>query len=119
MAPRTRGRRAPARGGTSRPHPPGSGTAAMHTKRPTINDVARHAGVSKATVSAVLNDVGSVRGSTRDRVRAAIELLNYRPAQRGGRVGVRKGRSLGLLIKEIDNPYYAEVITGARAQANE
>ena len=61
----------------------------MHTKRPTINDVARHAGVSKATVSAVLNDVGSVRGSTRDRVRAAIELLNYRPAHHGGRVGPR------------------------------
>ena len=48
----------------------------MPTKRPTIDDVARQAGVSKATVSAVLNDTGSVKGTTRDRVIAAIDLLN-------------------------------------------
>ncbi|HEX6536824.1 MAG TPA: LacI family DNA-binding transcriptional regulator [Gemmatimonadaceae bacterium] len=88
-------------------------------KRPTINDVARQAGVSKATVSAVLNDTGSVKSTTRDRVMAAIEILNYRPTQTAGRAGARKTRSLGLLIKEIDNPYYAEVVLGARTQASE
>jgi len=88
-------------------------------ERPTINDVARQAGVSKATVSAVLNDAGSVKGSTRDRVMASIELLNYRPTRLAGRAAARKGRSIGLLIKEIDNPYYGEVIAGARAQADE
>ncbi|MFL5582562.1 MAG: LacI family DNA-binding transcriptional regulator [Gemmatimonadaceae bacterium] len=92
----------------------------MTGKRPTITDVARHAGVSKATVSAVLNESAPVKDATRDRVLAAIELLNYRPggahAARGGRgVGARRDRSVGLLIKEHDNPYYAAIIDGARA----
>jgi LacI family transcriptional regulator len=91
----------------------------VKTKRPTITDVARQAGVSKATVSAVLNDTGSVKESTRERVLAAMEVLNYRPSQPAGRVGTRRAKSIGLLIKEIDNPYYAEVVLGARSQASE
>jgi LacI family transcriptional regulator/LacI family repressor for deo operon, udp, cdd, tsx, nupC, and nupG len=91
----------------------------MKTKRPTIDDVAKQAGVSKATVSAVLNDAGSVRDSTRERVQSAIELLNYRPTQQARSASGRRTRSIGLLIKEIDNPYYAEVALGARAHAQE
>ena len=91
----------------------------MLTKRSTISDVARQAGVSKATVSAVLNDTGSVKDSTRDRVIGAMEVLNYRPSRRAGRAGARRSKSIGLIIKEIDNPYYAEVVLGARAHANE
>jgi LacI family transcriptional regulator, galactose operon repressor len=90
----------------------------MKPKRPTINDVASQAGVSKATVSAVLNDSGAVKGSTRDRVLSAVEVLNYRPTQLVGRAGIRKAKSLGLLIKEIDNPYYAEIVLGARSHAS-
>jgi LacI family transcriptional regulator/LacI family repressor for deo operon, udp, cdd, tsx, nupC, and nupG len=91
----------------------------MKTQRATINDVARQAGVSKATVSAVLNDTGSVSGGTRDRVLAAIDVLNYRPTQLSGRAGARKTKAIGLLIKEIDNPYYAEVVLGVRSHAIE
>jgi LacI family transcriptional regulator/LacI family repressor for deo operon, udp, cdd, tsx, nupC, and nupG len=91
----------------------------MKTKRATITDVATQAGVSKATVSAVINDSGAVKGTTRDRVMAAVEVLNYRPAQFIGRNGLRKAKSLGLLIKEIDNPYYAEIVLGARSHASE
>jgi LacI family transcriptional regulator len=91
----------------------------MKSKRPTINDVARQAGVSKATVSAVLNDSGSVRSTTRDRVLGVIEQLNYRPSGMAGRARSRTGKSIGLVIKEIDNPYYAEVTSGARKQASE
>jgi DNA-binding LacI/PurR family transcriptional regulator len=92
----------------------------MRSKRATITDVARQAGVSKATVSAVLNDTGSVKSTTRDRVVAAMELLNYRPAGLAGPHRARRGRSIGLLVKELDNPYYAEVALGARdhAEAN-
>ena len=88
----------------------------MKTLRATITDVARQAGVSKATVSAVINDSATVKGSTRDRVLAAIDVLNYRPTQI---TTARKTKSIGLLIKEIDNPYYAEVVLGARSHANE
>ncbi len=89
----------------------------MTGKRPTITDVAKHTGVSKATVSAVLNDSGTVNRDTRDRVLAAIELLNYRPTQRSGAKSLGRYRSIALIIKEHDNPYYDEVTAGVRAYA--
>jgi DNA-binding LacI/PurR family transcriptional regulator len=49
----------------------------------------------------------------------AIERLNYRPTQQPGRVRAREGKSLGIIVKEVDNPYYAEVILGARSRAEE
>ncbi len=48
----------------------------MHRKRATMTDVAAAAGVSKATVSAVLNAVGGVRDDTRQRVLSAVEQLD-------------------------------------------
>ena len=53
--------------------------------RPTIQDVADMAGVSKATVSAVINDKGTVKESTRATVQDAIRELNYRPRPARGR----------------------------------
>ena len=91
----------------------------MKTKRPTIDDVARQAGVSKATVSAVLNNTGSVKATTREQVIAVMELLNYRPTQLAGRSAGRRLKCIGLLIKEIDNPYYAEIVLGARTLASQ
>lgn len=91
----------------------------MENKQPTINDVARLAGVSKATVSAVLNDTGTVKDSTRDRVMSVIEHLNYRKRGFAARMTGQKGGSIGLVIKEIDNPYYGEIAAGARAAAND
>jgi len=89
----------------------------MTGKRPTITDVAKHTGVSKATVSAVLNDSATVKRDTRDRVLASIELLNYRPTQQTGANSPRHHRTIGIIIKEHDNPYYDEVIAGVREHA--
>ena len=86
----------------------------MPDRRPTIDDVARGAGVSKATVSAVLNDKGTVGHATRDRVIAVINQLNYRPSNPGSRARPRH-RCIGLVIKEIDNPYYMEIAAGIGA----
>lgn len=89
-------------------------------ERPTINDVASHAEVSKATVSAVINDSDSVHDATRAKVMEVINDLNYRPrasAQRGFQASPAK--SIGLIIKEVENPYYASVISGVRSFANE
>ena len=92
----------------------------MYGKRASITDVARHAGVSKATVSAVINDSGPVGESTRARVRAAIEALNYRRAPVAGAASATgRSRCIAVVIKELDNPYYGEVIAGARAHAVE
>lgn len=82
--------------------------------RPTIQDVADRAGVSKATVSAVINDKHTVRASTRATVLEAIRDLNYRPrAAARQRLSTEKMRFVGFVLREIGNPYYGEIITGA------
>ena len=91
----------------------------MTVRRATIDDVARAAGVSKATVSAVLNDKGAVRAETRERVLFSIAQLNYRPSHGGGRPGAARAGAIGLLIKEHDNPYYAGIADGVRTVVEE
>jgi DNA-binding LacI/PurR family transcriptional regulator len=86
--------------------------------RPTITDVARAAGVSKATVSTVLNDTGPVSEETRARVMEVVEALNYRPT-RGTVLAARRGASIGIVVKELDNPYFGAIIAGARHVAGE
>jgi LacI family transcriptional regulator len=89
-------------------------------KPPTISDVAILAGVSKSTVSAVINNRNTLKEATRRRVARAIEELNYRPspaARRGFRPTT--GRSISLIVKEMQNPYYAEVFTGVQEVAYE
>lgn len=89
-------------------------------KNPTIADVAERADVSKATVSAVINDKGTVKDSTRRRVLRSIKELNYRPrASARQRFRAPESKSIGLVIKEAENPYYAEVAAGVRAFADE
>ena len=91
-------------------------------KRVTIADVADKAGVSTGTVSAVLNARPTVRHETRQRVLHAIDHLGYLPsasAQQLGSGGDGAGSfppTVGIVIKEIDNPFYAEVIKGAGAE---
>jgi len=86
----------------------------------TIDDVADHAGVSKSTVSAVINDRDVVKSTTRQRVLDSIEQLDYRPrgsARRGFKAPT--GQSVGFVIKEADNPYYSEVLVGIQSVTGE
>lgn len=88
--------------------------------RTTIRDVAEWAGVSNATVSNVINEKGKVSESTRKEVLEAIEELNYRPKASAQRKLRSSGpKSIGLVIKEIHNPYFADVIVGAQKKASE
>lgn len=88
--------------------------------RPTIQDVADLAGVSKATVSAVINDKGSVKEATRTTVLEAIRSLNYRPRPAARRrLDTERPRSIGFVLREIANPYYAEIIEGAESYFRE
>lgn len=83
-------------------------------KKVTISDVAEEAGVSNATVSAVLNDKGTVKESTRRRVEQAIEKLNYRPSASARRRFQPVGHpTIAFVIKEIKNPYFADIFVGA------
>jgi LacI family transcriptional regulator, galactose operon repressor len=82
------------------------------TRRVTLVDVARSAGVSIATVSYVVNGRGGVGEQTRRRVLRAAEELDFRPNRLA--TGLRRGRSkvLGLLLADIANPFYPEIASG-------
>lgn len=79
-------------------------------KRVTIQDVARLAGVSVATVSAVVN--GNVRVSPKreQRVRDAMSALNYRPDERGRMLRTGRSRLVGVVVPDITNPFYPEIL---------
>ncbi len=88
--------------------------------RTTIRDVAERAGVSNATVSNVINEKGKVSESTRKDVLEAIEALNYRPNASAQRKLQSSGpKSIGLVVKEMHNPYFADVVIAAQEKANE
>lgn len=92
----------------------------MPAKNATIHDVASLSGVSIGTVSAVINRKGSVARETRHRVLRAISELHYRPsAAARRRLKPSDEKSIGLIVKEIDNPYFADVICGAQEAARE
>jgi LacI family transcriptional regulator len=88
-------------------------------KRVTIQDVARRAGVSLGTVSAVINDKNTVRPDTRKTVLNAVRELNYRPWGGARDVGGRsqKLKTISLLVRELDNPFYTAIALGAMQYA--
>ncbi|MFI6479468.1 LacI family DNA-binding transcriptional regulator [Nonomuraea sp. NPDC050663] len=75
--------------------------------RPTMNDVARAAGVALKTVSRVVNGEPGVNESTAARVREAIQQLGY-SRNEGARM-LRRGRTatIGLVIEDVGDPFYA------------
>lgn len=76
----------------------------------TIADVARRAGVSTATVSRVLAGVGQARPETRKRVEAAAVELEYRPSGIARSLKSRTTRTLGLIVTDIENPFFPELV---------
>lgn len=89
------------------------------TGRVTLEDVGKEAGVSKATVSAVINNKPIVRDETKGKVLDAIEKLGYHVDGIEMRLKGRRRSSIGLIIKEGDNPFYMGVASGARDLATE
>lgn len=88
-------------------------------KRTTINDVANRAGVSKGTVSAVINHKSSVKSSTREHILKVMKDLNFRPkGQARNLKGNHIERSIGLIIRELDNPFYNALAVGVKKYAN-
>jgi LacI family transcriptional regulator len=77
--------------------------------RPTMNDVARSAGVSLKTVSRVINGEPTVAPHLAARVRAAVDALNYRPHLGASmlRRNDRRTRTIGVLLENVGNPFSA------------
>ncbi|MBE3040529.1 MAG: LacI family DNA-binding transcriptional regulator, partial [Chloroflexi bacterium] len=81
--------------------------------RPTIADVARVARVSKSTVSRVLmGNLDYMREETHQRVEQAIEALHYSPSTVARSLVTKRTHTVGLLVSDVGNPFYPEVIHG-------
>ena len=84
---------------------------------PTLKDVANHAGVSRATVSRVLNNNPTVAEDLRLRVAAAIKDLGYQPNRAARRLRASSSDVLGLIISDIENPFFTSVVRGVEDSA--
>lgn len=79
---------------------------------PTIKHVAARAGVSTATVSRVLSGLDGVRPELRERVHTAVSDLAYYPNRVARNLRVRTTRLIGLVISDIQNPFFTSVVRG-------
>ena len=85
--------------------------------RVTMADVAREAGVSLMTVSRVINNKGDVSPTTRQRVQAVIERLDYRPSGVARGLVTKHTGTIGLVVPDNANPFFSEVARGVEQQA--
>lgn len=83
----------------------------------TILDVAREAGVSTKTVSRVINNDGYVSNEKRERVQTAIDRLDYRPNRAARNLASNRSAVIGLLVPDVNNPYFPEVVRGVEDAA--
>jgi DNA-binding LacI/PurR family transcriptional regulator len=95
-------------------HPP---LSPFKTSR--IKDVAREAGVSTATVSHVINGTKYVTDDTRKRVQEAVERCEYHPNAHARSLASGRSNMLGLLVSDIANPFFPEVIKSIESAAFE
>ena len=78
-----------------------------------IVDVAREANVSVATVSRVVNNIPLVNEETKERVLEAIKKTGYKPNAIARSLKIQKTNTMGIMIPDITNPYYTEIVRGA------
>ncbi|SHJ26442.1 transcriptional regulator, LacI family [Propionispora hippei DSM 15287] len=83
----------------------------------TIKDVARQAGVSIATVSRILNGSAGVSPALTERVQQAVDALGYQPNAVARALKVKESHSIGLIIPDIENPFFPALVRGVEDMA--
>ncbi|WP_044564471.1 LacI family DNA-binding transcriptional regulator [Azospirillum sp. B4] len=84
---------------------------------PTIQDVARQARVSTATVSRVLSTPEVVSEATRERVMSAVDALGYEPNHAAKSLRTLRTAKIVVTVPDISNPFFSSVIRGAEEAA--
>lgn len=88
-------------------------------QRATIGDVARSAGVSRATVSRVLNGRSTVDAALVARVEATIAALEYRPSETARNLSLGRTNTVALVVPDLGNPMFQAILRGATRAAAE
>ena len=90
-----------------------------NNKKVTLVDVAKHAGVSRATASLVLRESPLVADKTREQVRASMQALGYVYNRAAANLRSQKSSTIGLVVTDISNPFFAELAISIESQLDE
>ncbi|HEY3835422.1 MAG TPA: LacI family DNA-binding transcriptional regulator [Bryobacteraceae bacterium] len=83
-----------------------------------LDEVAKLAGVSAATVSRVLNNLDVVRDATRDKVMRAVSELNYHPNLHARSLAGGKSRTIGMIASNLENPFFFDIFRTLEADSH-
>jgi DNA-binding LacI/PurR family transcriptional regulator len=97
---------------------PMTGSVPPPRRRVTIKEVAEAAGVSRSTASRALTGRGYTAETVRERVRRAAGELGYVPDATARHLRQRTGHSVGVLVSDLGNPFYAGLASGISRQAH-
>lgn len=87
-------------------------------KNATISDIAKRAGVSKATVSRVLNSPEKVEQGTRLKIEQIMKELNYTPSATARNLSKQVSSTVGVIVPEISNSFFGELFSGIEEIVN-
>jgi len=84
-----------------------------------LRDVASAAGVSVTTVSRMLNGTLELPAETRKRIQDAIQNLNYQPNPHARRLSLGRAETIGLVVPDIANPFFATLVAAVEEEADQ
>lgn len=87
----------------------------LTARKVTIQDIAREAGVGKTTVSRVINGSGYVKSETEQKIREVMDKYQYQPNAAAQTLSRQESDAVGLLLPEVNNPFFSEMISGISA----